>query len=178
MDFLVIAIISNIVLSGIVAYAANQRGRSGAAFFILSFFLSFIVGILVVMALPAQPIEVTMSTSGTVRVPCPHCQEQILAAANVCKHCGRDVEPNTAALNAAAEGVVEQEQASYRTRRSAGILQGAFIILAALILAVSWPDLLVLWAVVAALGIFWLVRGLRVPKVEPVRDSAAADVGR
>jgi uncharacterized protein (DUF983 family) len=31
-------------------------------------------------------------TGGRVERPCPWCAEQILAAAKVCKHCGRDVE--------------------------------------------------------------------------------------
>lgn len=31
--------------------------------------------------------------SERVERECPHCAEPILARANVCKHCGRDVEP-------------------------------------------------------------------------------------
>lgn len=97
--YFIVAVIVNAGFSAIVAYVAKQKGRSTSGFFWLSFFLSFLVGILVVLAIPKkedQLIEskdskfVTNST-GEQLVKCPFCAEWIKAEAKVCKHCGRDV---------------------------------------------------------------------------------------
>ena len=98
MDFVVIAIalVINVIFSAVVAYVASEKGRSAGAFFALSFFLSFIVGMLVVIALP--PLD--QPRIGPNRVSfvskqrlCEHCAEEIKWEALVCKHCGRDVQP-------------------------------------------------------------------------------------
>jgi len=78
--------------------AARRKGRSFLAFFILSIFVTPIIGMIVVILMPATE-EAKMSVSagsgaGSVGpVPCPYCKEQIRPDAVVCKHCGRDVEP-------------------------------------------------------------------------------------
>ena len=91
---LVLIIVINLVLSFIPASIARTRGRSELGFFALSFFLSFVVALIVVLISP--PLE-TVKTDGPIsagdRVKCPHCAEAILAEAKVCKHCGRDVKP-------------------------------------------------------------------------------------
>lgn len=101
MEFwLIWGIAINIAFSGLVAYVASQKGRSPIAFFFLSFFCSFFVGILVALALPAVHSKETMSRyssqlaykNGEQIVKCPHCAEWVKAEAKVCKHCGREIE--------------------------------------------------------------------------------------
>lgn len=98
--WLIVGIALNIAFSGLVAYVASQKGRSPIAFFYLSFFCSFFVGILVALALPAVQSKETMSRyssqlaykNGEQIVKCPHCAEWVKAEAKVCKHCGREIE--------------------------------------------------------------------------------------
>jgi hypothetical protein len=99
-EFLVTYLTFNLLLSFIPAYVAGQKGRSFAGFFILSFFVSFLIALIVSAAIPPAS-EVISSTQNPMhgdRVACPHCAEVILAQAKVCKHCGRDVKPRVAAL--------------------------------------------------------------------------------
>ena len=81
----------NGVLAGVVAYAANQRKRSGPGILYLSFFMSFVVGILVLLALPDSS---RVTNSRTLR-ECPRCFGEIPMAATKCRHCQSDVEPIT-----------------------------------------------------------------------------------
>lgn len=96
--YFLLIILLNITLAIPVAYVAKRKGRSAGAFFALSFFLSFIVGILVVLAIPAQEVleENTHSDkiarkNGETLVKCPYCAEWVKAEATVCKHCNRDI---------------------------------------------------------------------------------------
>jgi hypothetical protein len=77
----------NSVLAGVVAYAASQRGRSAVNFFFLSFVFSFLVGILVLLAIPARTENV-----GNL-VECPKCLALIPMEASKCRFCQSDVEP-------------------------------------------------------------------------------------
>lgn len=89
----------NIFLSGIVAYVAQTKRRSPWAFFLLSFFLSFLVGIIVVLAIAPG----NRARKGEVLAKCPFCKEEINALATVCKHCGKDVEPQNALIEDAED---------------------------------------------------------------------------
>ena len=86
------SLVLNIVLSGIVAYAASQKGRSGVGFFFLSFLFSFLVGILVVLALPRRDRQVGPHAAQATNATCPYCKEEVKPDALVCKHCGRDIQ--------------------------------------------------------------------------------------
>lgn len=66
------------ILAGVIA---NSKGRSGFGFFLLSVFLSPLIGI--VCALIAQKHEPQKQL-----YRCPDCKETIMKDAIVCKHCG------------------------------------------------------------------------------------------
>ena len=102
---LVIGVLINFGLSFIVASIAERKGRSFGGFWWLSFLLSFLIGILVVIAIPDESKRTTVKAENNdaLRVKCSHCAEEILAEASVCKHCGRDVIPRTDLLIAAEE---------------------------------------------------------------------------
>lgn len=81
----------------IVGVFAANRGRSGLGWFVLALLISPLLGLLLVA------VSKNLSGSGTTVTPgaathrkCPACAEWILPEANVCKHCGKDVEPDDA----------------------------------------------------------------------------------
>lgn len=80
------AIVINAALSGLVGYAAKQRGRRASNFFWLSFFTSFLVGILVLLALPQLGDQSPIS-----RENCPQCDELVSIKARICPHCKSEV---------------------------------------------------------------------------------------
>jgi hypothetical protein len=109
MDILVVYILVNALLAAPVAYVASQKGRSPLGFFALSFFFSFVVGILVVLAMPPQPIKssvesftgkVAKTADGDELAKCPFCAEWIKSEAIRCRYCGEDVEGALAEIRA------------------------------------------------------------------------------
>jgi hypothetical protein len=121
----------NAGLSGIVAYVAYTKRRSAWAFFFLSFFLSFIVGIIVALAIAPG----NQGRRGETNVECPFCREQINARAVVCKHCGKDVEPQLDVEEAAKVAIAD-------TRRGTKLIVG--IVLTVLGAILILPNLLTL----------------------------------
>lgn len=121
-----------VVLSAVVGWAGSQKGRSGAGFFFLSLFLSPLIGILVVIAVPrveqarAAPKgndlvvcrscrqlhradEPSCPRCGIGKIDpregqkkCPTCAEWIMAEAKKCKHCG-EMQPVPAAAPARSQ---------------------------------------------------------------------------
>ena len=95
--YFAVYLVVNAIFSGIVGYVASEKGRSAGAFFALSFFFSFLVGILVVLAVPK--IETTRNSYSTPNLSkeqsrkCEHCAEEIKLEAKICKHCGNSVQP-------------------------------------------------------------------------------------
>ncbi|WP_100811710.1 hypothetical protein [Microbacterium sp. BR1] len=55
--------VTNVALAAVVGYAATQKGRSGFGFFMLAFLFSFLVGILVLLAMPAVSTTSPRSSS-------------------------------------------------------------------------------------------------------------------
>ncbi len=83
--------IANLVLCFVVANVAKQKNRSAVGFFLLSFFFSFLVGILVIAALPIKAhtarIERGISVGKLSGETCSNCGAPILADALICKTC-------------------------------------------------------------------------------------------
>ena len=108
MEILILGLLVNIGISIGVAWAAGQRGRSTAGFFLLSAFFSFLVALLFLIALPSAKHE---SPDGLQEITrCPNCAENILLDASLCKHCGSDVSAHTSALRNDAARDFELEQ--------------------------------------------------------------------
>jgi hypothetical protein len=83
------------------AVIAPTRGRSAFAWFLLGFLLSPLA-LIALLALPnlKEPPALPTHASPTPKTrpvndlrACPYCAEDIKKAAKVCKHCGRDIEP-------------------------------------------------------------------------------------
>lgn len=69
------------------AVIASNKGRSGVLWFIIGA-LTAVIGLVVIAALPSE--RSTQKPRGNSK-RCPFCAEEILSAAVVCKHCGRDI---------------------------------------------------------------------------------------
>lgn len=160
----------NLFFSILVGYAASRKGRSGIGFFFLSFFVSFLIAAIIVAILqPTDEVKSKVVLAGTGKVissvQCPFCKEQIRADANVCKHCGRDVEPAIdairalheeeqaqamAALAAAREAHLEREKlrservdrltAPLKTRKAKIVVFSSVGVIALLVLAIAIPS--------------------------------------
>ena len=79
-------------LSVLAGYIANNKGNSFTSYFILSLFLSPLIGLIasIVSTENTRAIEDEKLASGEYK-KCPDCAELIKAQAVVCKHCGKDV---------------------------------------------------------------------------------------
>lgn len=91
-SYLIIALIVSAGFGLLAGWLAGQRGRSAGKFFALSFFCSFVIAIIVLLALPnlkTSPASASTSTEGLEK--CPFCAELIKREAQVCKFCQRDV---------------------------------------------------------------------------------------
>lgn len=91
---LMVYLVVNFFLSLVVAYIASEKGRNPVLFFFTSFFVSFLVGVLLVLAIPQRKStpsgyskEFSIDLSKKMG-KCPDCAEWINLEAKVCKHCG------------------------------------------------------------------------------------------
>ena len=81
-----------LVLSLIAGVIASKKGRSGVGFFLLSVFLSPLIGIICAfIATPNQRrVDYRKVRTGTGK-KCPHCAEIIKPDAKVCHFCKREL---------------------------------------------------------------------------------------
>lgn len=93
------------ILAGVIA---SSKGRSGFGFFLLSVFLSPLIGI--ICALIAQKNEPQKHELKKKRYYCPDCKETIMKDALVCKHCGLRFDSEDTQSDAPTNGLQQMEK--------------------------------------------------------------------
>lgn len=78
------------IVAGVIA---GSKGRSGFGYFLLSIFLSPLIGLLLAIGMPAITPETGAGGNSSQPTPdthvkCPDCRELVLKDARKCKHCG------------------------------------------------------------------------------------------
>lgn len=81
-----------LVFSVVAGIVAASRGRSGFGYFLLSIFLSPLVGLLLAALMPSLKAASAQTQDTTPRVPCPRCAELIMPTATVCRFCQAPIE--------------------------------------------------------------------------------------
>lgn len=79
-----------------VGVFANNRGRTGGGWFLLSLIISPLLGFIFVAVTKDLRRERQIKASAigpATHVKCPSCAEWVLPEAKVCKHCGEPLEP-------------------------------------------------------------------------------------
>lgn len=109
MEFVVLIVVW-ILLSVLAARIAEKKGRSGGFYFLISFFLTPVIGLLMAaIATPdrAKAEELRVKTGAERK--CPFCAELVKREAIVCRFCGKDLPPPPAP-------VYEAEGQRFKTR--------------------------------------------------------------
>ena len=81
-------------LACIPASIARSKGRSFGPWWVYGFFL-WIVALIHALALSAEGEALDAKALAAGNLKCPHCAEWIKREAKVCRHCIREVEPQT-----------------------------------------------------------------------------------
>ena len=83
-----------LILVFVVASAAKKRGRSYGGFWVLSFFFSPLIGLIILLALGdnKDALDKQKVSSGIFK-KCPYCANEIKREALICQFCNKEV-PN------------------------------------------------------------------------------------
>ena len=119
--FWLLVLLSNLIVSIVVAIVARAKGRSGIGYFFLSFLLSPIIGFLVLLIMGPGTAK---TKGGIVRPPafnpqkkCPYCAELVKREATTCKHCGKDIDAEAGPMRWNRKTAVKARLSSMRIRR-------------------------------------------------------------
>lgn len=106
------------VLAVVVAVIADARGRSAFGYFMLSVFLSPLIGLILAVALPSR--TPAAGQDDRRRLACPQCAEMVLYVALKCPHCGfaigEHIAKGTAEANARAYAARQERQRKNEAR--------------------------------------------------------------
>lgn len=76
-------IVAWVILAGVVGAIASQRGHGFLGYFLLSAFLSPVIGLVVLLT--------QKRGDEPVRAPCWQCREPVIVGALKCSHCGAEL---------------------------------------------------------------------------------------
>lgn len=85
-----------LVLSVLVGLLAVKRGRSWPGWFMLSLFLSPLIGLVALLVAPnlaTAYADAEARVDPSTHVRCPDCRELVRRDARKCKHCGSTLSP-------------------------------------------------------------------------------------
>lgn len=122
-----------------VGVYASNRGRSGFGWFLLSLFISPLLGIIFCAVSKdlskAGTTATTTEPSLATHVKCPACAELVLPEAKACKHCGQALTPD---LDFAQRQLVQAKQEKSEDNKNLMIGIGAIAILIIVAKIVDW----------------------------------------
>jgi RNA polymerase subunit RPABC4/transcription elongation factor Spt4 len=81
-----------LAFSIVVGIAAENRGRNGFGWLLLSALISPLLGLILVLILPSK-VPGNEAPSPKTHVRCPECRELVFKDARLCKHCGTRLIP-------------------------------------------------------------------------------------
>jgi hypothetical protein len=113
-----------LALSVVAGVIAGAKGRSGFGYFLLSVFLTPLVGLILAIALPKHEPSIKHPGPGDIaagaRVPCPQCAEQIVATAKLCRFCGYQLAAPQAGAPESSGPSVAPAPGAYKAGRAVG----------------------------------------------------------
>jgi ribosomal protein L37AE/L43A len=135
-------IITWLIFSILVAVLADNWGRSGFGYFLLSIVLSPLIGILVlaISGKNSDELEKAQITNNKL-TKCPFCKELVKPDAVKCKHCGSDIASHTQSLESKVTKLIEREEISLEEKqRLASINKKAWIFIGVAVVLVVLMD--------------------------------------
>jgi ribosomal protein S27AE len=84
-----------LILCCIPAAIASKKGRNAFGWFVLSIFISPLLGGIIVVCLSPLRVVLEQRATSTDMRKCPHCAELVKREAKICRYCQRELGPVT-----------------------------------------------------------------------------------